>query len=93
MNPPESEWDHIILIGTTALGLVWGLNQAHDNAAQIGQWLREHHLLVSAQEATVILADTGAGLDIPRIMVLAGTLLLLIIGLTYRRRRRTPGQR
>lgn len=93
MNNNDSEWGNVVLFFLGAIGLLWVINRARENAEQIGEWLREHHLLVSASDSIVVLADTDAGLDLSRIVLITGTIALILIVLIHHNRRRATRSR
>lgn len=85
MTHHSHEKDHLTLIVAAVIGLIWATGQSWNNAAQISQWLRNHHLCVPASDAILLLPDTDAGLDLPRLVLLAGTTTLILLLLHHHR--------
>lgn len=80
----DSEWDRIILGLVLVVGALVGLPRVLPRAVEWSvEQLLAYHVLVPASDAVVQIPSTGSGLDLPRILIGVG--VLVVVGSVARR--------
>lgn len=80
--------DQMTLIGLGFLALAMGIIPFGAMFEPVKAWLLSSHVLVPAAQAMIEIPGTGAGLDLPRIVIAVAAVVGIMAGVVFIVRRR-----